>query len=187
MLRGSDLTDRLAFLADWLREGAPSVFWLSGFFFTQSFLTGVQQNFARSEQLEIDTLLWDFEYMSMRNEEDLMGPPTHGCYVRGLFLEGAGWDAATSQMQESEPKELHVSFPICWLKPTRALPPPEMDDCGTSERRGILSTTGHNSNFVMPFDVPIPNEGVGADPQHWVKRGARVLRPPPPLPPPAAA
>ena len=35
-----DLGQRVAFLADWRDHGTPAVFWLPGFFFPQSFLTG---------------------------------------------------------------------------------------------------------------------------------------------------
>jgi len=181
-----DLVKRLQFFQDWIDSGAPPCFWLSGFFFTQSFLTGVQQNFARRQRVEIDTLHWEFEFL-MQERTDKFTPPQSGCYVWGVFLEGAGWNKTKTQLCESEPKILHVPFPVTWLKPTQEEPPAEMDQSGlpgvcykcplykTSERRGILSTTGHNSNFVMPFTVPIPDSGKAADPNHWVKRGVALL------------
>ncbi|CAE8623420.1 unnamed protein product [Polarella glacialis] len=57
----NDLCARLLFLQTWIDSGIPQTFWLSGFYFTQSFLTGQLQNYARKFKLPIDMLLWNYK------------------------------------------------------------------------------------------------------------------------------
>ena len=171
----NDLLARLDFLKSWIDRGPPSVFWISGFFFTQSFLTGVMQNYARKYRIEIDKLIWDFTVM---HEADYAEPPKDGCYVNGLFLEGAGWDHDRKLLCESKPKQLFVTFPIVYLKPLRqeesaVIPHYKCPTYKTTDRRGVLSTTGHSTNFVMPFKLP--RDAELHDENHWVLRGAALF------------
>ena len=57
----ADLHKRVAFMRDWLVNGAPKCFWLPGFFFPQGFMTGALQNHARKYQIPIDTLNYGFK------------------------------------------------------------------------------------------------------------------------------
>lgn len=169
-----DLIKRLAFLEEWISNGPPSVFWISGFHFTQSFLTGVMQNYARKTGLEIDKLLWSFEVMP---ESHYDSPPADGCYINGLFLEGAGWNHETGLLCESRPKELYIPFPIIYLRPCRStevadVPHYKCPVYKTTDRQGVLSTTGHSTNFIMVANLPRRQN----DPEsHWVLRGTALF------------
>lgn len=65
-----DLHARIAMLREWLVNGQPKSFWLSGFFFPQGFMTGTLQNHARKFQQPIDALGFSFTiYKAMGPEE----------------------------------------------------------------------------------------------------------------------
>ena len=56
--------------------------------------------------------------------EDLEKSPEDGCYIRGLFVEGARWDPISFQLSDSKPKELFTDMPVMLLVPTANRVPP---------------------------------------------------------------
>ncbi|GFS18450.1 dynein heavy chain 1, axonemal [Elysia marginata] len=167
----TDLITRMEFINNWVNDGMPLIFWISGFFFPQAFLTGTLQNHARKIKVSIDTITFDFKVKS----KEINKAPKHGCYVDGMFLEGARWDSHHKVLHESKAKELFTSMPTIWLLPVPDRVPPDTGvyHCPvykTLTRAGTLSTTGHSTNFV--FTVEIPSD----KPQrHWIKRGVALM------------
>ena len=56
--------------------------------------------------------------MKRETAEQLKERPSNGCYINGLFLEGARWDMNKFELGESRPKELFTDMPVMWLVPT---------------------------------------------------------------------
>ena len=154
-----DLDARLKFLTDWLETSKPPIFWISGFFFPQAFLTGAVQNHARKFNFEIDRL--EFFYLFQDGKlkpEDVKEKPENGVYVHGFFLEGARFSSSEKSIRPSRPKILYTSFPVMHFDPVLDRKAPDgMYKCPIYKvlsRRGVLLTTGHSTNFVIFLEVP---------------------------------
>lgn len=173
----ADLVARMNFFTDWMENGHPANYWLSGFFFTQSFLTGQLQNFARKKKFPIDTLIWTFHFL--KREIASHPKPEEGCIVYGLFMDGARWCNDKQVIQDSLPKVLFSEIPhMHWIPCEKDKDPTDMSKVypspiyKTSERKGVLSTTGHSTNFVCTIKIPIAPEHSA---KFWIKRGVACL------------
>ena len=196
-----DLEERIRFLRGWIDNGIPNVFWISGFYFPQAFITGTQQNYARKVGSPID--LVGFDFVVLNHVYDTSGvpeKPESGSIINGPYLEGCRWNDETGVLDESRPKELFTPMPCVWLKPqvdfkSPAGPHPmyptvdpevrQVYACPlykTLLRTGTLSTSGHSTNFVLMAELPSNDaceglfhkycEGFSC---HWIKRAVALF------------
>ena len=114
--------------------------------------------------------MFDFEAMPLNH--DFTKKPDDGAYCTGMFIEGAKWSDEKMTLVESDPR---FCSPRC--RCSGSSPPPRisgfplpLSNYRRAERRGVLATTGHSSNFVINLTVPSDK------PQnHWIKRGVAGL------------
>ena len=66
-----DLERRIEYFQNWINNKEPTVHWISGYFFTQSFLTAILQNYARKYKKPIDSIDFDFEYLNALPSDNL--------------------------------------------------------------------------------------------------------------------
>eukprot|EP00746_Dinoflagellata_sp_MGD_P006891 gnl/MRDRNA2_/MRDRNA2_113587_c0_seq1.p1 gnl/MRDRNA2_/MRDRNA2_113587_c0~~gnl/MRDRNA2_/MRDRNA2_113587_c0_seq1.p1 ORF type:complete len:2479 (+),score=556.96 gnl/MRDRNA2_/MRDRNA2_113587_c0_seq1:117-7439(+) len=155
-----DLVVRCDFFGRWFELGcSPVVYWISGFFFPQAFLTAALQNYARKEKLAIDTCTFGMSLMDDIEDpkREIVRPPAEGVYSYGLFLEGCKWSRQTHQLEESDPKILFTELPCLHFIPKqdRVINPSDYQ-CPLYKvltRKGTLLTTGHSTNFVMYLEM----------------------------------
>ncbi|XP_016786964.1 dynein axonemal heavy chain 2 isoform X3 [Pan troglodytes] len=153
------------------RARPPVIFWLSGFTFPTGFLTAVLQSSARQNNVSVDSLSWEF-IVSTVDDSNLVYPPKDGVWVRGLYLEGAGWDRKNSCLVEAEPMQLVCLMPTIHFRPaeSRKKSAKGMYSCpcyyypnraGSSDR----------ASFVIGIDL----RSGSMTPDHWIKRGTALL------------
>ena len=170
-----DLNERITFFKDWYENGTPTCFCISRFSFPQAFLTGTLQNYARKHGCEIDLLTFEFKIMDDTTWDKVTEKPEDGCYVYGMFLEGARWNYETHLLDNSLNRELYTDVPLIHMIPVPNREPPQSGIYNTPlykvlSRQGTLSTTGHSTNFVLMVELPT-NE----DESKWIKAGVAMF------------
>ena len=174
-----DLSNRLNFFNDWINKGTPEKFWFSAFFFTQSFLTGIKQNYARKNKESIDRLEFQFDFDDEGKCDMEKVRRREVYYIYGVFIEGAEWNKETHTIDELTGKNITCEMPPIILK-VKVFDEKQSTGHGKynyecpvykcSSRQGSLSTTGHSTNYIFTVYLPCNKE-----PNHWIKRGVALL------------
>jgi dynein heavy chain len=103
----------------WISKGEPTVMWLSGLHIPESYLTALVQTTCRMRGWPLDKSTL-YTVVTKHVKGDGLARLESGCYVTGLYLEGAAWDADSSCLRAQDPKVLVVELPIMQIIPIEA-------------------------------------------------------------------
>lgn len=154
----------------WARREEPPVMWLSGLHIPESYLTALVQTTCRAKGWALDKSTLYTTVTKTRRAEDIKKRPEFGCYITGLYLEGASWDLQRGVLCLQAPKELVTEMPVIQVIPVEA---------NKLKLKGTLNTpvyvTQNRKNAMgegLVFEADLPTD---EHPSHWVYN----LPPPP--------
>ena len=91
--------------------------WLSGLHIPESYLTALVQAACRKNEWPLDKSDLFTEVTSYDADCTDVEKLSSGCYVTGLYLEGAAWDHGRSCLKRQNPKMIVESLPLLKIIP----------------------------------------------------------------------
>ncbi|KAK6173326.1 hypothetical protein SNE40_016798 [Patella caerulea] len=163
----TELLERNDQFNTWIFIGRPDVFWMTGLFNPQGFLTAMRQEVTRAHKG------WALDSVTLHNDvmktfkEDITGPPAEGVYIHGLFLDGAGWDRRNCRLCEPPAKVLFTALPVVHMFAINSTggKDPRLYQCPVYKKPHRTDLT-YISVIIMKTNQ---------NPDHWILRGVAAL------------
>nr|XP_055038161.1 dynein axonemal heavy chain 5 isoform X2 [Misgurnus anguillicaudatus] len=174
----TELLERNQQFHNWIFNGRPHQFWLTGFFNPQGFLTAMRQettrmNLSKGWALDTVVLLNDVTRMA---KEDIAGPPpgdVGGVYIYGLYLDGAGWDKRNAKLIESPPKVLFTPLPVVHVYAVSSVNNTELKKPLTINLYSCpVYKKPRRTDLTYIFSLLLRTSQY---PEHWTLRGVALL------------
>jgi len=171
----TELLERTSQFSAWIYTARPKVFWMTGFFNPQGFLTAMRQEVTRAHKgWALDSVVL-FNKVESKFKEDITTAPQEGVYVHGLYLDGASWDKKNTRLSEQAPKVLFVPLPVVHMfainnqqggqRDPRDDPNLYLCPVYKKPRRTDLT-------FITGIYLPTPASN---PPEHWIMRAVALL------------
>jgi len=94
--------------------------WLSGLHIPESYLTALIQAACRKNGWPLDRSTLYTTVTGFVSESEITERTPTGCFIQGLYLEGASWDLDESALSKPIPKQLVYELPILKVIPIEA-------------------------------------------------------------------
>nr|XP_012602340.2 dynein heavy chain 8, axonemal [Microcebus murinus] len=163
----TELLERNAQFSTWIFEGRPNVFWMTGFFNPQGFLTAMRQEVTRAHKgWALDTVTIHNDVLRQTKEE-ITTPPVEGVYIYGLYMDGAAWDRRNGKLTEATPKVLFTQLPVLHIFAINSTAPkdPKLYVCPIYKKPRRTDLTFITVVYLRTV----------LSPDHWILRGVALL------------
>ena len=101
----------------WIADGEPKVMWLSGLSIPETYTAALVQTTCRRYGWPLDKSTLYTKVTSYTAASQVSEKLKDGCYVEGLFIEGAAWDVERRCLVRQPPKVLVQELPILQIIP----------------------------------------------------------------------
>jgi dynein heavy chain len=104
--------------------------------------------------------------------------PENGIYLYGIFIDSGRWDSEAGVLVDAAPRRMYERLPTVHFDIVSLAEGANTRGAGTYEaplykealRKGVLSTTGRSSNYVLSIRLRTRE-----NPDHFVRRGTALL------------
>ncbi|KAI9102678.1 dynein heavy chain and region D6 of dynein motor-domain-containing protein [Phlyctochytrium arcticum] len=157
--------------SNWIKNGEPVVMWLSGLQVPEAYITALVQTTCRKNGWPLDRSTLYTQVTPYLDAKEVQERPSSGCYVQGLYLEGADWDVQKNCLVRLETGgRLLAELPILRIIPIEAhrlkLVNTFRTPVYTTQQRRNASGVG------WVFDADLSSNDHGS---HWVLQGVCLL------------
>lgn len=154
---------------DWVDSGEPAVMWLSGLHIPETYIAALIQAACRQRGWPLDKSTLYTKVTKVVNPQEVLQKPEFGCYVTGLYLEGAGWDVMNSVLKRQDPKVLITDLPVMQIVPVEA-----SKRKLTNTFRAPVYGTQNRTNAMGKGLVMEADLATNEHDSHWVLQGVAL-------------
>jgi len=166
-----NLKARLEQLNAWKDDpvNIPKVTFLNRLFNPESFLAAIKQVYSGEKQLELNKLTVQTDVLKKIYWEPDLPPIKEGAYVFGFQVEGARWDTAVGQLDESFPKKPFSVMPVVNCRAALIQTDVKGKDTGVYQCPAYKTESrGNTYVFTAQLKTKLP-------PAKWVIAGVAII------------
>lgn len=154
----------------WVNEHEPDVMWLSGLHIPEAYLTALVQATCRRNGWPLDKSTLFTVVTNAPTPSELIETTHQGCFVHGLYIEGAAWDIEKGCLVRQAPKQLVQAMPVMKIIPIEVQKLKLQNTLRTpvyvtSQRRNAMGV-----GLVFEADLHTPEHT-----SHWILQGVCLV------------